>query len=461
MKTQEFSIIIIGSGQAGNPLAKAFAKSGKKVAIIEESEIGGCCINRGCTPTKTMIASGKISYLAKNAQKFGINVKEVSTDLEKIIERKKHIVNSFRKSSEDALNLESNIEIFKGTAQFIDSHTIEITQENNNKNLIHADFIFINTGATPTIPKIVGIDSIPYLTSTTIMDLTHLPQHLIVLGGGYIGLEFAQLFHRLGSKVTIIQRNAYLLPNEDVDVSEEIKAILEEEGLVIYCDAKTQAISKIREKIKVTFLQGDKEIDLEGSHLLIATGRKANIERLQLEKSGVLLNPKGFIEVNDKLETNVKNVYALGDVKGGPAFTHISYDDYRIVKANLIDGKNVSLVNRFVPYTVFNDPQVAGIGLNEKKAKELKKEILIAKMPMSHVARAIEVGDTRGFIKVIIDAKTNEILGCTIIGTEAGEIMSMIEIAMLGKLQYSVLQNAIFAHPTYAEALNNLFNNLG
>ncbi len=463
---KKFDAIIIGSGQAGNPLAKSFAENDWKVAVIEKNHVGGSCINFGCTPSKTLAASARAAYVSRNTSKYGVHTSSVKINLKEVYKRKKKTVESFRKGSLKILE-HKNITLIKGDASFVDSKTIEIKLSNkkNSKNkteVISSDKIFINTGGRPAIPKIKGLDDISYLTSTSIMELKKLPEHLLIIGGGYIGLEFGQMFKRFGSKVTILQNSNQLLKREDKDVADEVLNILEDEGIKIYLNTKINEVSKSKKskKIVINFEtpKGNKKV--KGSHLLIATGHTPNTDDLNLSSAKIKTDDKGYIITNTKLETNIKGIFALGDVKGGPAFTHISYDDFRIVKNNILNKNNNTITGRMVPYVIFIDPQLGRIGMNEKEAKEKKINYSIAKMEMSKSARAIEISETRGFMKVIVDKKTDKILGCTILGFEGGEIMSMLQIAIMGKLKYSSLKNAIFAHPTFAESLNNLFNNI-
>jgi len=301
------------------------------------------------------------------------------------------------------------------------------------------------------------LEDVPFLNSTSIMELDRVPEHLLVLGGGYIGLEFGQLFRRLGAKVTIVQSGAQLLAREDADVAVEVEKILREDGVEVLLNAQAERVSKVGGKIRLTIRGADGARTVEGTHLLVAIGRSPNSDRLNLGAAGVVTDKRGYIQVNSKLETNVSGVFALGDIKGGPAFTHISYDDFRIVRANLLNKGNASTDGRLVPYTVFIDPQLGRIGMTESEAGEKKLEIRVAKMPMNYVARALEVDESRGFMKAVVDTKTNQILGAAVLGIEGGEIMSQLQLAMMGKLPYTALRDAVFAHPTLAESLNNLF----
>jgi pyruvate/2-oxoglutarate dehydrogenase complex dihydrolipoamide dehydrogenase (E3) component len=307
------------------------------------------------------------------------------------------------------------------------------------------------------VPELDGLHDVPFLDSTSIMELESVPEHLLVLGGGYVGLEFGQLFRRLGSRVTIVQSGAQLLSGEDPDVAAEVLAILKQDGIEVLLNSKAGRVNKSGAQIQVTIGAGNAAHVLQGSHLFVATGRSPNTDTLNLSAAGIATEQRGFIKVNGKLETNVAGVYALGDIKGGPAFTHISYDDFRILRTNLIEKGNATTENRLVPYTVFIDPQLGRVGLTESAARARNKKIRVAKMPMSYVARALEVDETRGFLKAIVESESNEILGAAVLGIEGGEIMAMLQLAMMGRLPFTALREGIFAHPTLAESLNNLF----
>jgi len=307
------------------------------------------------------------------------------------------------------------------------------------------------------VPKIFGLKDVQFLNSTSIMELNELPEHLLVLGGGYIGLEFGQLFRRLGSRVTIIQSGPSLLAREDPDVASAVADILKEDGVQLLLDALAEKAARHGARVHLKIRSGGKMRSQEGSHLVVATGRIPNSDTINLQAAGVSTESRGFIQVNQRLQTTSKNIFALGDIKGRPAFTHISYDDFRIIRTNVIEKGNASTAGRIVPYTVFIDPQLGRVGLSETEAREQNLDIRVARMPMNYVARALEVDETRGFMKVIVEKKTGQILGAAVLGIEGGEIMSQIQIAMMGKLPYTVLENAVFAHPTLSESLNNLF----
>jgi pyruvate/2-oxoglutarate dehydrogenase complex dihydrolipoamide dehydrogenase (E3) component len=455
--SQQYDAIVIGSGQGGTPLSTALAQAGMRTALIEREHVGGTCINEGCTPTKTMVASGRVAYLARRAADYGVHTGPISIDLGKVRQRKRDIVNSFRSGSQSRIEKTTNLELIFGEARFADSRVLEVRLKEGSQRVLSANNIFINAGCRPADPRLDGLDSIPFLDSTSIMELDSVPGHLLVLGGGYIGLEFGQLFRRFGSRVTIIQSAERLLTHEDPDVAEEVAKILGQDGVDVALEAKATRVSMSDGSICLQIQQGGNSTTLVGSHLLVAIGRVPNSDTLNLGAAGIQTNDRGFIHVNDRLETTVKGVYALGDIKGGPAFTHISYDDFRVIRANLIENRTASIANRLVPYTLFIDPQLGRVGLTEAEARAKNLDIRIARLPMTSVARALEVDETRGFMKAIVDRETNRILGAAILGIEGGEVMSAIEVAMMGKLPYTALRDGVFAHPTLAESLNNLF----
>lgn len=457
---QHYDAIVIGAGQAGGPLSTALAQAGRKTALIEREHVGGTCVNEGCTPTKTMVASARVAYLARRGADYGVQTGPISIDLSKVRERKRKIVDDFRSGSQKRIEATEGLDLLDGEASFSGEKQLEVRLKNGETRTLTADLIFINTGARPSQPPIDGLDQVPTLNSTTIMELDAVPQHLLILGGGYIGLEFGQMFRRFGSEVTIVQRGDQLLAREDADVAEAVADVLREDGIEVLLQTTTLSAAHAGGTIKLAVRGPDGERTLSGSHLLVAAGRAPNTDRLNLAATGVEADKHGFIKTNERLETNVAGIYALGDVKGGPAFTHISYDDFRIVRTNLIENGSATITDRLVPYTVFIDPQMARVGLSESEAREQNRKIRIAKMPMSSVARALEVDETRGFMKAIVDAESEQILGFTILGIDGGEVMSQVQLAMMGKLRYTVLRDAIFAHPTLSESLNNLFSSL-
>ena len=454
---QQFDAIVIGSGQGGTPLSMALAGAGMRTALVERKHIGGTCINEGCTPTKTMVASGRVAYLTRRAPDYGVHTGPVSVDMAKVRKRKRDIVDSFRNGSQSRIEKTANLELIFGDASFSGSKTVSVRLQDGGYRTLSARSIFINAGTRASRPKLDGLDNVPFLDNASIMELDAVPDHLLILGGGYIGLEFGQLFRRLGSRVTIVQSARQLLTGEDPDIAEEVAHILQQDGVDVRLNSKATHVEQSGTNIRLQALSEHASTTLDGSHLLVATGRAPNSDTLNLAAAGVQTSDRGFIQVNDRLETTAEGVYALGDIKGGPAFTHISYDDFRIIRSNLIEKKTASTKNRQVPYTLFIDPQLGRVGLTESEARKQGRSIRVAKLPMTHVARALEVDETRGFMKAVVDAESNQILGAAILGLEGGEVMAALEIAMMGKLPYTALRDGTFAHPTLVESLNNLF----
>jgi pyruvate/2-oxoglutarate dehydrogenase complex dihydrolipoamide dehydrogenase (E3) component len=458
---KSFDAIVIGSGQGGTPLCQALAGAGMRTAIVEREHVGGTCVNEGCTPTKTMVASARVAYLARRGADYGVHTGELKIDLAKVRERKRAIVESFRGGNQSRIEKTKNLELIFGEAEFTGPKTILVRKKDGGQVTLSAGKFFINAGCRPAVSKIEGLDKVPYLNSTSIMELDSVPEHLLVLGGGYIGLEFGQMFRRFGSRVTIVQSGAQLLVGEDADVAEGVLQILREDGIEVMLSSKGLRVAKVTAGIELTVENGGASSTISGTHLLIAAGRVSNADSLNAKAAGIATDKKGFIQVNDRLETNVVGVFALGDIKGGPAFTHISYDDFRIIRTNVIEKKSASIAGRMVPLTIFIDPQLGRVGMTEAEARASGRKIRVAKMPMSYVARALEIDESRGFMKVIVDAESSQMLGATILGIEGGEIMSQVQLAMMGKLPYTVLKDAVFAHPTLAESLNNLFSHFG
>lgn len=457
---EQYDAIVIGSGQSGGPLSTALVKGGRRTALIEREHIGGTCINEGCTPTKTMVASARVAYLDRRSRMYGVDDGSVSVDMLEVRKRKRMIVDDFRNGSTHMIE-EGGVDIIRGEACFTSPTSIDVTSSSGDKWSLAAHEFFIDTGARPADPPIEGLKSVPHLNSTTIMELDDVPECLLVLGGGYIGLEFGQMFRRFGSRVIVVERGPKLLAREDDDIAALVCDIMREDGIEVLLETSAVRVEGGPDgAIHLTVKNAQGERTLTGSHLLVAVGRAPNTESLHLEAAGVEKTDRGFIKVNDRLETTVPNIWAMGDVAGSPAFTHISYDDFRVVRDNLLNGGNRTTNGRLVPYTVFIDPQLGRVGLGEDEAKKAGRNVRVATLPMNHIARAIEVGETRGLMKAVVDADTNQILGCAVLGIEGGEIMAMFEIAMMGKLPYTALRDGIFAHPTLAEAMNNLFSKL-
>jgi dihydrolipoamide dehydrogenase len=458
---KEFDAIIIGSGQAGTPLARKLAQSGWKTVIIEKRWVGGTCVNDGCTPTKALVASAKLAYMAGRSAGLGIDIPRFSVNFKAVMARKAAIVKHSHDGSVSGLEDTENLTLVYGNAKFTADYTVSVKGSDGSSEDYTAKHIFINTGESPVIPDIEGVKDINYLTSTSILELEEVPEHLLIVGGGYIGLEFAQMYSRFGAKVTLLEHGDRLLPKEDSDVCEVVTEFFREDGIEVFTEVNVVKFEQTADqKIKVSADHNGTVKTYNCSHVLLASGRKPQTEALGLENTGVKCDEKGHVQVNEFLETAVKNVYALGDVKGGPAFTHISYNDFVVVSSNLLDKGKMTTKDRMVPYCMFIDPQLGRIGITESQAIEAKLDYVVAKLPMKHVARAIETGQTRGFMKAVVDKKTKQILGATIIGEQGGEIMSILQMAMMGKITYEEIRYTIFAHPLYAESLNNLFMSL-
>ena len=446
-----FDAIIIGSGQAGNPLSSALAEHGWTVAQIEESHLGGTCINTGCTPTKTMVASAQVAYYARNAALWGVLAENVRVDLPAILARKDKIVETFRAGQQRRIDRHPKIRLYRGHARFVSAHQVQVGED-----LLESERIFINAGTRSAVPAIHGIETVGALTNESLMELGELPEHLIVLGGGYIGLEFGQMFRRFGSRVTIVHRGAQILHREDEDIARELHKTLEAEGIAFRLNAHSRHVAKSGSEISLTVDAGGKTETIRGSHLLNATGRRPNTDSLGLDKAGVALDAHGYIKVNGRLETSVPGIWALGDIKGGPEFTHIAYNDYQIVFANLIEGKNLTIENRYLPYSLFTDPQLGRVGMTEREARASGRKLKMGVFSMTHVARAIERGETAGFMKIIIDADTDRILGAAILGIEGGELVQILGAMILAGAPYTVLKGAVYIHPTLAEGFFGL-----
>jgi pyruvate/2-oxoglutarate dehydrogenase complex dihydrolipoamide dehydrogenase (E3) component len=461
---EQFDAIVIGSGQGGNPLAKAMAKHGWKTAVIERRYPGGTCVNDGCTPSKTIDGSARVAYLARRGADFGVGTGAIAIDMPTIYERKQKIVLASREGNRKGIADAPNSTLVMGEASFsVDQpgdglHAIDVALQNGGTRRLAAPRIFLNTGERPHIPaEITGLESISYLDSTSIMELQTVPESLVVIGAGYISLEFAQMFLRFGSKVTVLERGERLVPHEDDDVAKCLRGILEEDGIRIVTCSEVMHVTKTDTGAKLAVNTDDGPVALESTHVLVATGRTPNVEPLHLERVGVALDKSGHVQVNDKLETTKPGIWALGDVKGGPAFTHVSYDDYRILKANLLDGQSRSIKDRLLIYTMFTDPELGRVGLSEAEAAKQGLDVRVAEIPMKWMARANEMAEPRGMIKALVDPKTNLILGAVVLGVDGGEVAAQIQIAMMGGLPYTALRDGVFSHPTKSEALNTLF----
>jgi pyruvate/2-oxoglutarate dehydrogenase complex dihydrolipoamide dehydrogenase (E3) component len=450
-----FDAIVIGSGQGGNPMAYALADYGWTVALIEKTYLGGTCVNTGCTPTKTMVASAQIAHYARNASRWGVKVENVRVDLPAIVARKNSVVLNFRAGHERNVEKRPNLHLYRGHARFIALRKLQIADD-----VIEGERIFIDVGTRPDLPKLEGLETAGYLTNESLMELQEIPEHLIVLGGGYIGLEFGQMFRRFGSRVTVIHRGSRLLAREDSDVAEALQKALEADGVEFCMNSKAIKVEGQQGNITVTIATGEHRNKIMGTHLLAATGRRPNTDDLGLDKAGVAIDSQGYVKVNDRLETDAPGIWALGDVKGGPAFTHISYNDYQIAYANIIDGRNLSIENRYVPYSLFTDPQLGRVGMTEHEARATGRKLKIGTFPMARVSRAIERDETTGFMKIIVDAETDRILGASILGVEGGEVVQVLGVMILANAPYKILKGAVYIHPTLAEGLFGLMESV-
>nr|CAA9210699.1 PF00070 family, FAD-dependent NAD(P)-disulphide oxidoreductase [uncultured Armatimonadetes bacterium] len=459
MAVEHYDAIVIGAGHGADPLSRALAGAGRKTALIERGQVGGTCTNRGCTPTKTMLASAHVAHLARRAHEYGVRTGPVEVDVAAVRRRRDNIVRRFRHESRRQLEATNGLDLIFGEARFTGPKTLSVRQRANGEELsLTADRIVIDTGTRPAAPPIEGLREIPYLDSTSILEMDDaLPPHLIILGGGYIGLEFAQMFRRFGSRVTIVEQGDRLLPGEDEDVAAAVADILREDGVDVRLRAEAVRAQSSGGEVALT-VRGDASPPmLAGSHLLVATGRVPNTDGLGLETAGVETDDAGYVRVDERLATSAPGVWAMGDVTGGPAFTHVSYDDFRILSRNLLGGENATTEGRIIPYTVFIDPQLGRVGMTEREARADGRRIRVAKLPMTEAARTVETGETRGFLKAVVEEDTGRILGCALLCREGGEIMSVVQMAMRGGLSYTDVRDTILAHPTLSEALINLF----
>jgi pyruvate/2-oxoglutarate dehydrogenase complex dihydrolipoamide dehydrogenase (E3) component len=442
-----FDIIVIGSGQAGVPLATRLAGAGKRVLLAERGDLGGTCINTGCTPTKTMIASARAAHVARTSARLGVQARQVEVDLAAIVDRKDEIVRRWREGVGRRLQAD-RLTVARGHARFVGERKLEIGGEVHD-----APIIVINVGARPLVPPIDGLASVPWLDNATVMQLRELPSHLLVLGGGYVGCEFGQMFRRFGARVTILDHHQHLLAREDPEISSALEEAFRKEGIDLELGAKAARVSGRTGEISVGLSSGK---ELRGSHLLIAAGRRPNTDDLGCEKAGVALDSKGFIVTDDEYRTSAPGIHAVGDVNGGPQFTHSSWDDHRLLFDILMERSRKGRRGRLVPYTVFTDPQVAGVGLTEKQARERGVAFEVATMPFGNIARAIEVDETAGVMKVLVDPKTERVLGAAIVGVEAGELIHIFVALMQAGASARAIVDAEFVHPTFAEGVQSL-----
>jgi pyruvate/2-oxoglutarate dehydrogenase complex dihydrolipoamide dehydrogenase (E3) component len=452
----QFDAIVIGTGQAGPALAARLSNVGRKVAIVERKLFGGTCVNTGCNPTKTMVASAYAAHLARRGADFGVNAHgSVTVDMQRVKARKDEISGKSRTGVEAFLRDLPNCTVYTGHANFESRSAVRVGNET-----LTAPRIFINVGARAVVPDWPGLKDIPYLTNSSMMAVDFLPRHLIIVGGSYIGLEFGQMFRRFGSQVTVIEKTARLIDREDEDVSAAIKGILEAEGIELRLNAKCIAVSKQGDGVMARAECQTGSPDIEGSHLLMAVGRRPNTDDLGLENAGVLTDLHGYIGVDDQLRTSTPGIWALGDCNGKGGFTHTSYNDFEIVAANLLDDDPRRVSDRITTYALYIDPPLGRAGMTEAQVRATGKPALIATRPMTRVSRAIEKGETQGFMKVLVDAETKRILGAAILGTGGDEVIHSILDVMYAKAPYTLIQRAMHIHPTVSELIPTMLGDL-
>ncbi|MFZ0313030.1 MAG: FAD-containing oxidoreductase [Candidatus Korobacteraceae bacterium] len=455
MMNESYDAIIIGTGQAGPFLAIRMAKAGRKVAIIERGLFGGTCVNTGCIPTKTLVASARVAYMARRAAEFGVNIGEVTVDMKQVKARKDTIQRPSQQGAESRLREQPNIAVYKGQARFEAPHVIAVGDDH-----LTSDQIFINVGGRASVPPIRGLDQIPYLNNSSMMAVDFLPQHLIVVGGSYIGLEFGQMYRRFGSKVTILQRESRLIPREDPDISDAIKDIVEREGITVRLNATCITLEKSGDQVVAGVDCTANSSPVTGSHVLIAAGRRPNTDDLGLDKAGVVQDKHGNIVVDDQLRTNVPGIWALGDCNGRGGFTHTSYNDFEIVAANLLDNDPRRLSDRILAYALYIDPPLGRAGMTEAEVRKSGRKALIGKYMMSDVGRAKERSETQGFMKVMVDAETRQILGAAILGVGGDEVIHSLLDIMYAKAPYTVVSRAMHIHPTVSELIPTMLQDL-
>ncbi len=454
--TQKYDAIIIGTGQSGPALAERITGEGLRAAIVERKLFGGTCVNVGCIPTKTLVASARAAHVARRGGDFGVMVGgPITVDMKRVKARKDAVVRQSNQGVTKWLKGMTNLTVYEGHARFDGPRSVTVDGER-----LEAERFFINTGGRAAVPEMDGLGEVEYLTNSSMMDVDFLPEHLLIVGGSYIGLEFAQMYRRFGARVTVVDRNDRLIAREDEDVSRAIADTLEDEGVELRLGAECMAVGKRGEGvgIKVNCKDGDPEI--VGSHLLMAVGRRPNTDDLGLDAAGIETDKRGYIQVDDQLRTNVPGVWAIGDVNGRGAFTHTSYNDYEIVAANLFDDDPRRVTDRIVCYGLFVDPPLGRVGMTESQARDSGREVLVAKMQMARVGRARERGETRGFMKVLVDAKTERILGAAILGIEGDEVVHSILDVMYADAPYTVIQRAVHIHPTVSELIPTLLGDL-
>jgi len=458
-QTERYEVLIIGSGEAGKHMAWTMAKAGHRTAVVERKLVGGSCPNVACLPSKNIIFSAKVASLARRGAEFGLAMGTLGIDMAEVQRRKRKMVEDLIQIHLDRYQT-NGAELIMGMARFIGPRTVEVSLAGGGTRVIAGESIFLNLGTRANIPDVPGLAAAQPMTHVEALDLDRLPEHLIVVGSGYVGLELAQAMRRLGAKVTVIGRGAQLASREDADVSAALLELFQSEGINVLLNTKVLSVGgRSGEQVQLHLQDGSGGQKLEGSDLLVATGRTPNTDGIGLEQTGIKLAAQGYVEVNERLETTAPNVWAMGDCAGSPIFTHVAYDDFCIVRDNLNGGQRTTR-NRLVPFCVFTDPELARVGLNESEAKTRGIEYRLVKLPMAAVLRMLTLSELRGFIKLLIATDSDRILGLTAFGTEASELMAAVQTAMLGGLPYTLLRDAIFAHPTTAEGLNVLLRSV-
>ena len=451
-----YDAIIIGTGQAGPFLAQRLTSAGMKVAIIERKWFGGTCVNTGCIPTKTLVASAYAAYLARRAGDYGVTIGgPIAVDMKAVKARKDAVVRPSREGVERSLKTLKGCTVFEGHDHFVGPKSVQVGDK-----VLTADKIFINVGARASVPPIRGLDQVPYLTNSSMMDVDFLPSHLIVLGGSYVGLEFAQVYRRFGSEVTVIELAPHLIAREDEDVSRAVEEILKDEHIDVRVNSKVVAVAKQGRNIAVTIENAGATSQIIGSHLLLAIGRRPNTDDLGLDKTGVATDSRGYIQVDDQLRTSVPGIWALGDCNGRGAFTHTSWNDFEIVAANLLDNDSRRVSDRINAYALYTDPPLGRAGMTEAEVRKSGRPALIATMAMENVSRAYEKGETKGFIKILVDTETKRILGASLLGLSGDEVVHCILDVMYAKAPYTVLQRAMHIHPTVSEFIPAMLEDL-
>ncbi len=451
-EVDHYDILVIGSGESGKQLTWTLAQAGHRTAVVERKYIGGSCPNIACLPSKNVIRSAKANWFARHGAEYGIQTGAVSTDMKGVLARKRKMVEGQVQFHVDRFKA-TGAELIRGVAQFVAPKTVEVQLNEGGRRTIAGDRVFLDLGSRALIPDIPGLAAAKSMTHVDALDLDRLPGHVIVLGGGYVGLELAQALRRFGSAVTVVERGPQVAAAEDTDIAQAVLESFQNEGIEVLLETQVREVEGLSgQKVRVRAENGHGDLTIEGTDLLVATGRTPNTQGIGLETAGVELDGRGYIKVNERLETTAAGVWAMGDCAGSPQFTHVAYDDFRVVRDNLNGGSRTTR-DRLIPFCMFTDPELARVGLNESEAKKRGIAYRLAKIPMADVLRAVALVETRGFVKMLIDARSDRILGITAFGVEASELVAAVQTAMLGGLPYTVLRDAIFTHPTVAEGL--------